>query len=104
MVGAKPIKAGSIWIMSNTTNKEKAGQTEGFGLLFSCSISVLLSHCIVSRTVFPEYHCDPAAGFYLVFHANVGIVPLGDLLCNKKTQSRSLGIGGSAGGVETVNT
>ena len=28
MVGAKRIKAGSIWIMSNTTNKEKAGQTE----------------------------------------------------------------------------
>ena len=25
MVGAEPIKAGSIWIMSNTTNKEKSG-------------------------------------------------------------------------------
>ena len=52
--------------------------------------------------VFPEYHGDPAAGFCLVFHADVGIVPLGNLVCNEQAQSRSLWIGGSTGGVETV--
>jgi len=62
----------------------------------------LFSHCIVSRTVFPEYHGDPTAGFGLVFHANVGVVPLGNLVCDEQAQSRALGIGGSAGGVETV--
>ena len=76
--------------MSNTTNKEKAGQTEGCGLLLSCLIPFLFTHCIVSRTVFPEYHGDSAAGVDLIFHANVGIVPLDNLVCDEQAQSRSL--------------
>jgi len=62
MVGAKPIKAGSIWIMSNTTNKEKAGQTERFGLLLSNSIPFCQSEQLVDY----DYTSGTAQFFFSV--------------------------------------